>query len=145
MLTKRPIRPRSWNLTVPVTSAKSVSSLPRPTLRPGLIGVPRCLTMIDPPWMSCPSKRLTPRRWEFESRPFLELPPAFLCAMDEAPCRSGLDGFDLDGRVVLAVPAAPAARVLPRAVPEDQHLLAAALLDDSAAHRRPRHDGRAAA
>src|SRR6185436_18621449 len=78
MLTNRPIRPRSENFTVPLTSAKSVSSLPRPTLRPGWIGVPRCLTMIEPPETICPSNRLTPRRCEFESRPFLELPPAFL-------------------------------------------------------------------
>ena len=31
--------------------------------------------------MSSPAKALTPRRWAFESRPFVELPPPFLCAM----------------------------------------------------------------
>jgi hypothetical protein len=39
---------------------------------------PRWRTMIDPPETIWPSKRFTPRRCEFESRPFLELPPAFL-------------------------------------------------------------------
>ena len=40
-LTYLPSRPRSRNSTVPVTSANSVSSLPRPTFLPGLYRVPR--------------------------------------------------------------------------------------------------------
>ena len=36
MLTNLPIRPRSLNSTTPVTLANSVSSLPQPTLLPGL-------------------------------------------------------------------------------------------------------------
>src|SRR6185369_9894800 len=81
MLTNLPMRPRSRNSTTPVTFAKRVSSLPQPTLRPGLILVPRWRTMIDPPGTNWPPKTLTPRRWELESRPFLELPNPFLCAI----------------------------------------------------------------
>src|SRR5690348_11901390 len=81
MWTNRPMRPRSWNSTTPVIFAKSVSSLPQPTFSPGLSFVPRCLTMIDPPGTSCPPKTFTPRRCAFESRPFLELPNPFLCAI----------------------------------------------------------------
>src|SRR5581483_228560 len=36
-LTNLPMRPRSWYSTTPVTLANSVSSLPQPTLSPGLI------------------------------------------------------------------------------------------------------------
>src|ERR1043166_595625 len=43
--------------------------------------VPRCRTMIEPPGTSWPPKTFTPRRCEFESRPFLELPNPFLCAI----------------------------------------------------------------
>src|ERR1017187_1941498 len=81
MLTNLPIRPRSLNSTLPVTLANSVSSLPQPTLRPGLILVPRCRTMMEPPGTSWPPNTFTPRRCAWESRPFLELPKPFLCAM----------------------------------------------------------------
>src|SRR5579863_2642417 len=81
MLTNLPMRPRSLNSTVPVTLANRVSSLPQPTLRPGLILVPRWRTMIDPPGTSCPPKTFTPSRWALESRPFLELPNPFLCTI----------------------------------------------------------------
>src|SRR5216684_1345928 len=81
MLTKWPMRPRSRNSTTPVILANSVSSLPQPTFSPGLMRVPRCRTMIDPPGTICPPKTFTPRRWAFESRPFLELPNPFLCAI----------------------------------------------------------------
>src|SRR5215469_3502861 len=37
--------------------------------------------MIDPPVTSCPPKAFTPSRCAFESRPFLELPKPFLCAI----------------------------------------------------------------
>src|SRR5688572_6007505 len=37
--------------------------------------------MIEPAGTSWPSPALTPRRWPALSRPFLTLPPAFLCAM----------------------------------------------------------------
>src|SRR5581483_5743835 len=81
MLTNLPRRPRSRNSTTPVTFANRLSSLAHPTLRPGLILVPRCRTMIEPPGTSCPPKTFTPSRCEFESRPFLELPNPFLCAI----------------------------------------------------------------
>src|SRR6476646_135456 len=70
---------------VPVTLAKSVSSLPRPTLAPGLMRVPRWRTMMVPPGTSWPPKAFTPRRCALESRPFLELPKPFLCAITN-PC-----------------------------------------------------------
>src|SRR5579859_7900356 len=70
---------------VPVTLAKSVSSLPRPTFAPGLMRVPRWRTMMVPPGTSCPPKAFTPRRCALESRPFLELPKPFLCAITN-PC-----------------------------------------------------------
>src|ERR1700683_3353920 len=76
-----PTRPRSRNSTTPVTLAKSVSSLPQPTFVPGLILVPRCRTMIEPPGTSWPPKTFPPSRCAFESRPFLELPKPFLYAI----------------------------------------------------------------
>src|SRR5215471_7435843 len=66
----------------PLILAKSVSSLPRPTFSPGFTRVPRCRTIMVPPGTSWPPKALKPRRWEFESRPFRELPSPFLCAID---------------------------------------------------------------
>src|SRR5262249_21334923 len=81
MLTNLPMRPRSLNSTTPVTFANRVSSLPQPTLRPGFSLVPRCRTMMDPPGTSWPPNTFTPRRCAFESRPFLELPRPFLCAI----------------------------------------------------------------
>jgi hypothetical protein len=73
------------NFTRPVTLAKSVSSDPMPTFVPGLILVPRWRMMIDPPVMSCPAEAFTPSRCAFESRPFVELPPPFLCAIALIP------------------------------------------------------------
>src|SRR5579883_1749448 len=99
MLTNLPIRPRSLNSTTPVTLANRVSSLPQPTLRPGLILVPRCRTMMEPPGTSWPPKTLTPNRWELESRPFLELPSPFLCAIGHLHH----DVADLHFREVLAM------------------------------------------
>src|SRR5689334_20608988 len=81
MLTNLPMRPRSRNSITPVTLANSVSSLPMPTLVPGLILVPRCRTMMEPPGTNCPPNAFTPSRCAFESRPFFELPKPFLCAM----------------------------------------------------------------
>src|SRR5579864_7802216 len=66
---------------VPVTLANKVSSLPRPTFGPGLMRVPRWRTMMVPPGTSCPPNTFTPSRCELESRPFLELPNPFLCAI----------------------------------------------------------------
>jgi len=69
------------NFTLPVARAKMVWSRPIPTFVPGCTRVPRCRTMIVPGRTSSPSKRLTPSRLDWESRPFLALPPLFLCAM----------------------------------------------------------------
>src|SRR5262249_41030922 len=46
--------------------------------------VPRWRTIMVPPGTSCPPKALTPSRCAFESRPFLELPKPFLCAISES-------------------------------------------------------------
>src|SRR6266404_6006385 len=77
----RPCRPLSSNFTYPVTSAYSVSSLPCPTLTPAWCLVPRCRTKIVPAFTSCPPNRFTPSLCPCESRPFVEDPPPFLCAM----------------------------------------------------------------
>src|SRR6266436_3448594 len=77
----RPCRPLSSNFTYPVTSAYSVSSLPCPTLTPAWCFVPRCRTKIVPAFTSCPPKRFTPSLWPCESRPLVDDPPPFLCAM----------------------------------------------------------------
>src|SRR5713226_857366 len=66
---------------MPVIVANKVSSLPRPTLMPGLCRVPRCRIKIVPAFTSCPPKRFTPSRCPCESRPFVDDPPPFLCAM----------------------------------------------------------------
>src|SRR5712671_119817 len=89
-------------------SANSVSSLPRPTLMPGLWRVPRCRIRIVPAWTSCPPKRLTPSRCPCESRPLTEEPPPFLCAIKCLPGAKKLDWLhfdaaDLDGSIVLPV------------------------------------------
>src|SRR5881398_611009 len=100
MLTNLPSRPRSLNSTTPVTLANSVSSLPQPTLLPGLILVPRWRTMMLPPGTNCPPKTFTPSRCALESRPFLELPRPFLCAILHLHQHFA----DLHVRVRLAVP-----------------------------------------
>ena len=77
-------RPRKVpNSTLPAAVANRVSSLPRPTLRPGWKWVPRWRTMISPALTNWPPKRLTPRRCALESRPLREEPRPFLCAMVE--------------------------------------------------------------
>src|SRR5208282_1715758 len=81
-ITNLPICPLFRNLMRPVTLAKSVSSLPRPTFSPGFTRVPRCRMMIVPPGTTCPPNALNPSRCEFESRPFREVPCPFLCAIE---------------------------------------------------------------
>src|SRR6476661_5903810 len=111
---------------VPVTLAKRVSSLPRPTLAPGLMRVPRWRTMMVPPGTSWPPKAFTPRRCALESRPFLELPNPFLCAI----AHLHQNFADLHIREVL--PVSLGALVLLFALEfEHQHLLAAAAGNDS--------------
>src|SRR6185369_8111966 len=82
IMTNLPMEPLSMNLMRPLILAKSVSSLPRPTYRPGLTRVPRWRTMMVPPGTTCPPKALKPNRCALESRPFRELPRPFLCAID---------------------------------------------------------------
>ncbi|CDJ99848.1 hypothetical protein MIC448_190004 [Microbacterium sp. C448] len=92
------------NSTEPACSANSVSSPPRPTPAPGWKWVPRWRTMISPALTTWPPKRLTPNRWELESRPLrVELAP-FLCAISNLPRL--LDAGYLDAREVLTVPLA---------------------------------------
>src|SRR5207245_4674057 len=97
---------------VPVMRAIGVSSLTRPRLRHGLWGVPRWRTRIVPACTSCPEKRLTPSRCPWESRPLVEEPPPFLCAMEIFLSRRGepdeglyRDVADLHGSIVLPVAA----------------------------------------
>jgi hypothetical protein len=47
--------------------------------------VPRWRVMMVPPVTNSPAKDFTPSRCAFESRPFVELPPPFLCAIVESP------------------------------------------------------------
>src|SRR5947209_7628168 len=82
-ITNLPIVPLSMNLMRPVILANNVSSLPRPTFRPGFTRVPRCRTMIVPPGTICPPNALNPSRCAFESRPFRDVPCPFLCAIDQ--------------------------------------------------------------
>src|SRR5581483_7388067 len=144
---KRPRLPWSENLTRPLTLANKVSSDPMPTLVPGLIRVPRCRTMIDPPVTSSPANAFTPRRWALESRPFVELPPPFLCAIAESSsveaCRrlkSGgigdavrLDGLDAYLGKILAV-SLQLLVLLFALVMEHQDLVPAAVADDLSGH-----------
>src|SRR5579883_1675914 len=129
MLTNLPIRPRSLNSTTPVTLANRVSSLPQPTLRPGLILVPRCRTMIEPPGTNCPPNTFTPSRCALESRPFLELPNPFLCAITHLHQNLA----DLHIREVLPVPLRPLVLLFALEL-EHQNLLAAAVADDGPLH-----------
>src|SRR5580658_11170161 len=130
MLTNRPWRPRSRYSTTPVTLANSVSSLPQPTLSPGLILVPRWRTMIDPPGTNCPPKTFTPNRCALESRPFLELPNPFLCAI----LHLNENVAHLHFREVLAMPYRALILLLALKL-EDQHFLSPAVADDGALHR----------
>src|SRR5436305_14648351 len=71
--TSTSLRPLRWpNRTTPSTVANRVSSPPRRTLSPGWNLVPRWRTMIVPARTFVPVVTFTPRRWEAESRPFLE-------------------------------------------------------------------------
>src|SRR6516164_8358783 len=106
MFTNRPLLPRSLNSTYPVTSANSVSSLPCATFSPGRCFVPRCRTMIVPAFTSCPPKRFTPSLCPCESRPFVDEPPPFLCAMTNS---SQLNSLDLlPSQSQLLIPSLPA-------------------------------------
>src|SRR3990172_3368013 len=78
-----PILPLFSNFTIPSTSAKRVSSLPRPTFFPGFHFVPRWRARIFPPTTCSPPNFLRPNLWADESRPLREEPTPFLCAMNK--------------------------------------------------------------
>lgn len=66
---------------MPDFRAKRVWSLPMPTFVPGNTLVPLCLEMMSPTLAKAPSVILIPRYLGLESRPFLVVPVAFLCAI----------------------------------------------------------------
>ena len=68
-------------LTVPSTKAKRVWSLPIPMFSPGWNSVPLWRMMILPALQASPPNILTPNLLLCYSRPFLELPTPFLCAI----------------------------------------------------------------
>src|SRR6185436_6967642 len=76
-LTRRP----DSNLTLPSTRLKRVKSRPVPTLLFSTQRAPRWRTMMPPARTVWPSPSLMPRRLDLESRPFLDEPPPFLCAI----------------------------------------------------------------
>src|SRR6266850_6500192 len=98
--------------------------------------------MMLPAATSCPPKRLTPRRFDCESRPLRELPPAFLCAMARLSPQIGVlclrNTGDLDFGVRLAMALEPF-RVLAPAQLENHHFLAEAVSDDLRFHRGALH------
>src|SRR5215212_12050576 len=91
-----PERPLSSNLTMPSTSAKSVSSLPRPTFLPGFHFVPRWRARMFPPSTRSPPNFFNPSRCAFESRPLRDDPTPFLCAISDYLVTS--DGRQVTGQ-----------------------------------------------
>src|SRR5487761_101981 len=87
-----------------------------------------------------PPKRFTPSRLEWESRPFLVLPPAFLCAMCAASARADVRHLDLGER--LAVVLQPQVVLAPHEY-HDRYLAALAVANHGSEHLAPR-DQRAA-
>lgn len=61
------------------------SPCPMPTFCPGWIFVPHWRRIMLPAKTYSPPYFLTPRRWALESRPFLEVPCPFLCAICTDP------------------------------------------------------------
>src|SRR5574340_361453 len=101
--------------------------------------VPRWRTMMPPARIASPPYTLTPRRFDSESRPLRELPPAFLCAM-LVSCAG--DRVDAKLGVALAMPLVLLVVLAPAHL-EDAQLLAAAVRDDGRLDHRS-GDGRAA-
>src|ERR1051325_4443896 len=73
-------RPDS-NLTLPSIRLKRVESRPGPTFVFSTERAPRWRMMMPPARMSWPSPTLMPSLLDLESRPFLDEPPPFLCAI----------------------------------------------------------------
>src|SRR3954449_7847824 len=121
---------RNPKVTAPGTSANSVSSLPRPTPRPGWKWVPRWRTMISPALTTWPPKRLTPRRWALESRPLRDDEAPFLCAMSASALRDVAD-HDTGQGLTVPLPLVVAGLVLELV---DVDLRALGVLDDLTGH-----------
>ena len=81
----RPLNPL-LNCTVPSIFENIVWSLPIPVPSPGQNLLPRWRSRMLPGLTSCPPNFFTPRRRPAESRPFLDEPPAFLCAISLVSC-----------------------------------------------------------
>src|SRR6266511_349126 len=79
-----------------------VKSVPSPTLRPGCHFVPHWRTMMLPATTFSPPNFLTPRYCGLLSRPFLDEPTPFLCAMKNS-LLSERDVADLHFREALPV------------------------------------------
>src|SRR5215210_2009928 len=125
------LRPRRVpKVTDPGARAKSVSSPPRPTPRPGWKWVPRWRTMISPALTTWPPKRLTPRRCAFESRPLREDEAPFLCAMSSSALRDVAD-HDVGEELTVPLTLVVAGLVLELV---DLDLGALAVPDDLAGH-----------
>src|SRR3954449_5955592 len=125
------LRPRLVpKVTEPGSSANSVSSLPRPTPRPGWKWVPRWRTMISPALTTWPPNRLTPRRWAFESRPLRDDEAPFLCAMSSSALRDVAD-HDAGQGLTVPLPLVVAGLVLELV---DVDLRALGVLDDLTGH-----------
>src|SRR6185369_1685730 len=145
----RPSLP-SWKRTRPAPRANRVWSLPMPTFTPGYTRVPRWRMMMLPPMTCWPPNFFTPRRFDSESRPLRDEPPAFLCAISNYSeilfSGRGGRGFRLGGLLggllflatngedaqqghLLAMAVATAI-VVPATLLEDDHLLALGLSDD---------------
>src|SRR3954470_15721421 len=121
---------RNPKVTAPGTRANRVSSLPRPTPRPGWKWVPRWRTMISPALTTSPPKRFTPSRWALESRPLREDEAPFLCAMSASALRDVAD-HDVGQRLTVPLPLVVAGLVLELV---DADLRALAVADDLAGH-----------
>src|SRR3954466_15679636 len=97
--------------------------------------------MIDPPVTNSPEKTLIPSRCELESRPFLELPKPFLCAMQKssgAPAPLGQNLLDRHARIVLPVPDGALVLFLSFELKDDD-LVASPVSGDFPAHARRLH------
>src|SRR3712207_5308925 len=135
------LRPRRVpKVTEPGARAKSVSSLPRPTPRPGWKWVPRWRTMISPALTIWPPKRFTPRRCAFESRPLRDDEAPFLCAMSASALRDVAD-HEAGQRLTVPLPLVVAGLVLELV---DVDLRALAVPDDLTGHGHRGQGGRVA-